>query len=367
MIKISEIIDAFDQYAPFALQENYDNSGLLIGDKNIIVKSALLCIDLIEEVVDEAITRKCDIIISHHPFIFSGIKKINSLTDTGRVIQKLIKNDIAVLAVHTNLDNAFKGVSTKLALKLGIKNISILSPLHDKLSKLIVFVPNEHAERLRSALFQLGAGNIGNYDRCSFNVEGVGTFRAGAGANPFVGTVNELHTEAETRIETLFPSFLSMQVVNTIRKNHPYEEPAFDIFPISNVLTDAGAGVIGEFETPLTEEEFLCHISNTLKIKSLRHTKRIGHNIKKVALCGGSGASYLLNALAVRADAYISADFKYHQFFEAENKILVVDAGHFETEQFTTEIFYDLLIEKFPKFAVHFTETITNPINYYSK
>lgn len=361
---VHSVCKLIEEIAPLALQENYDNAGLLVGSPQMEVNSILLCIDITEEVIDEAIQKKCNLIISHHPLIFGGIKNITGQNEVQRCIIKAIKNDIAIYAAHTNIDNVLQGVNGKIAEKIGLQNISILQPKQNQLCKLVTFVPGEHAAIVRSALFNAGAGHIGNYDSCSYNIEGYGTFRANEDANPYVGKVGEIHSEAEVRIEVILPVYLQHQVVKKLIEAHPYEEPAYDILPLRNAWTQVGAGVVGELTIPQDEKDFLFSLKNIFNIPVIKHTRFLAKKIKRVAVCGGSGSSFLKDAISSQADIFISGDFKYHEFFNAENKILIADIGHYESEQFTKEVFYEIITKKMPTFAIQISSISTNPINY---
>ncbi len=361
---IKEITDHIELQAPLSLQESYDNAGLIIGDKSSEAKGVLICIDITDEVLEEAINKKCNLIISHHPLIFKGIKKINGKNFTEKLIIKAIKNDLAIYAAHTNLDNIIKGVNSIVADKLGLKNITILSPKKDLLKKLVTFCPLSHADNVRQSLFNNGAGNIGNYDNCSFNIEGKGTFRANENANPFVGEINQLHYEEEVRIEIIFYTYQETRIIEALLKSHPYEEVAYDIYSLQNESTNIGSGIIGELENEESIDEFLSKIKDITKAKGIRHSKIIKNKIKKIALCGGSGSFLIHDAIAASADILITGDIKYHDFFEADNKIILADIGHYESEQFTKELIYSLLIKKFPNFAVFISDINTNPIFY---
>jgi len=361
---VSDIIKILEEFAPLSLQENYDNSGLLIGSKNSSITGILLTIDITEDVVNEAIEKKCNFIISHHPLIFKPIKRLTNETETQRCIVKLLKNDIAVYAAHTNFDNVIEGVNAKIADKIGLTNRSVLLPISDKLLKLITYVPKLHAVSVRNAIFEAGAGNIGNYDSCSFAVEGFGTFKANDLAQPFVGDVNKLHIEPEIKLEVILPEYVKSQVINALFKSHPYEEPAYDLIPLQNTSNRLGAGIVGDLENEIDELEFLNNLKEIFNCKTIRHTNLLSKKIKRVALCGGSGSFLLKNAILTGADIFISGDFKYHEFFDAKNQILIADLGHFETEQYTKHIFYELITKKMPTFAVRISETKTNPINY---
>jgi len=361
---VQSICNLIENVAPLALQESYDNAGLLVGSAQMEVSGILLCIDVTEAVIDEAVRKNCNLIISHHPLIFSGLKRLVGQNETQRCVAKAIKNDIAVYSAHTNIDNVLQGVNGKIAQKIGLINTRILQPKRDILLKLITFIPSEHAEKVRTALFEAGAGQIGNYDACSFNLEGFGTFRANEKANPFVGNRAEIHTEAETRIEIIFPEYLKNKVLTALLKTHPYEEPAFDFVPLKNDWKEVGAGVVGELQEAENEQDFLLRLKGVFSLEIIRHTSFLGKKIKRVAICGGAGSSFLNDAMRADADIFISGDFKYHEFFNAENQILIADIGHYESEQFTKEIFYEIITKKLPTFAIQFSEIKTNPINY---
>ncbi len=364
MPKIREITQALEAIAPLSLQESYDNCGLQVGDPNADATGALLCIDVIEETIDEAIAKNCNLIVSHHPLIFSGLKSITGRNYIERTVLKAIKNDIALYAGHTNFDAVPQGVNKIICDKLGLKNQRILAPVSDKLVKLVTFVPYDRAEEVRSAIFDAGAGVIGAYDCCSYNVQGEGTFRAGEGANPYVGKMGEVHREPETRIETIMPAYLSNKVIAAMVKAHPYEEVAYDIYPIKNEWPTAGSGMIGELDEPVDAKIFLKKVKEEFKAGVVRHTHYIGKSIKKVAVCGGSGAFLIRNAKAAGADLFLTGEIKYHDFFMAEDKIVLADIGHFESEQFTTHIFGDIILKNFSKFAVHYSEVNSNPLKY---
>jgi dinuclear metal center YbgI/SA1388 family protein len=363
-MKLSDLCSYLDSAVPLSLQEDYDNSGLQFGQYEKEISSGLLTLDVTESVIDEAIKKGCDIIISHHPVIFNSIKKITGKTTRDRILVKAIKNDIAIYSSHTNLDMLNAGVSRKMAQKLGLHNVKVLRSLKNRLIKLVTFVPVDHLDRVKEAVFNAGAGVIGNYDQCGFSVTGTGSYRAGEGANPFVGERVKIHFEKEVRFETILFSDLKEKVIKALLDTHPYEEVAYDMYQLDNDNIDLGLGCIGILPEPVGENDFLGHISSVFGAYGIRYSRLTGNPIKKVALCGGSGAALLADALSFKADAFVTADIKYHTFFEAENEILLVDCGHFETEKFSTEILYDLINKKFPKFAVLFSETNTNPINY---
>jgi dinuclear metal center YbgI/SA1388 family protein len=362
---LKTILAEIERFAPLAYQESYDNCGLLTGHKEQEVTGAILCLDCIEAVVDEAIQKNCNLIIAHHPIIFSGLKKLNGTNYIERTIIKAIQNNIAIYACHTNLDNVKLGVNKKIADKLGLINQQILSPKKSLLKKLVTFVPATHFEIVRDNLFNAGAGNIGNYDSCSFALEGTGSFRGNENSNPYIGVKGKLSLEKEIRLELIFETVNESQIISALRQNHPYEEVAYDIYQLENTYQNIGSGMVGELKNPLPEIELLEQLKSIFNLKVIKHTALTNKNIKKVALCGGSGSFLLKNAINSQSDIYISSDFKYHEFFDAENKILVADIGHYESEQFTPEIFYEIISNKFPTFASYLTETNTNPVNYF--
>ena len=363
-MNVKSICELIEEVAPLSLQESYDNAGLLVGDSQMEIKSILITIDITEEVMNEAIGKNCNLIVSHHPLIFSSLKRLTGQNEVQRCVAKAIKHDIAIYAAHTNLDNVLAGVSGKMAEKIGLKDIQILHPKQNTLLKLVTYVPQLYSYSIREAIFEAGAGQIGNYDWCSFNAEGTGTFRANEKARPFVGNIDELHSEPEVRIEVILPEYLKYKVLEAMLKVHPYEEPAYDFIPLQNAWNQVGAGVVGELDEAEDELEFLTRIKAIFNNPTIKHTSFLGKKIKRVALCGGSGSSFLPDAIRAKADVYISGDFKYHEFFDAEKRILIADIGHFESEQFTKEIFFEIITKKMPTFAVQISDSKTNPINY---
>ena len=361
---LKELTDYIESFAPLCYQESYDNSGLLIGSSSDITNKAIISLDVTEAVMDEAITEGADLVIAHHPLIFRGIKNINNNTETGRCIIKAIKNGIAVYIAHTNLDNIITGVNNKICNKLGLVNCEILSPVNGQLSKLVTFIPMEYKEKVQEALFSAGAGHIGNYDSCGFTTDGTGSFRGNEASNPFTGSSGKLHFEPETRFETIFPSCLKNKIVKALLESHPYEEVAYDIYQLDNRYQLVGSGMTGELPEETGEEEFLRKAQKVFKQKVIRHSPLIGKKVKRVAVCGGAGSFLIPEAIRSQSTVFLTGDLKYHQFFEAENKIVLADIGHFESEQYTCELFYELIMKKFPNFAVRLTEIDTNPVNY---
>lgn len=363
-MKIKEIVSALDRFAPLPLQDGFDNAGLQIGLTEAEATGALLCLDVTEAVLDEAIALGCNLVISHHPLIFKGYKSITGKDYVERCILKAIRNDMVLYAAHTNLDNAKGGVNYKIAEKIGLKHLQVLEPKRNSLLKLVTFVPTEQAERVRKALFAAGCGNIGGYDSCSYNLKGEGTFRAGENTHPFCGSIGELHREEEVRIETILPSYKKGEVVRALLSAHPYEEPAFDLYPLENEWIQAGAGIVGELETPETELEFLKRIKKIFEVECVKHNRLTGREIQKVALCGGAGAFLIPQAIRSGADIFITGEIKYHDYFGHEDEILLAEIGHYESEQYTKEIFYSIIRDLFPNFALHLSKINTNPIKY---
>ncbi len=361
---LSKITSIIENVAPLQLQESYDNAGLIIGNAKMDINKALICFDVTEEVLDEAISIGANLIISHHPIIFGGIKKLNGKNYVERIVLKAIKNDIALYAAHTNLDNVIAGTNKILAEKLGLKNVKTLSPQSSMLNKLVVFVPKSHKEKVEQAIFDAGAGSIGKYDSCSFQAEGQGTFRAMEGSNPFVGNIGELHHEQEVRIETVFPKHIKGRIISAMLSAHPYEEVAYDIYNLENKIDDIGAGIIGNLENEADELSFLNKLKEITNAQGIKYTNILGNKIKKVALCGGSGAFLINKAKSAGADIYISGDIKYHEFFDADNSMIIADIGHYESEQYTTALLFSIIKEKLPTFAFQISGINTNPINY---
>lgn len=362
-MKIKEVIDALEKFAPLPLQDDFDNAGLQIGLTDAEVTGALLCLDVTEAVVKEAVALGYNLIIAHHPLLFKGLKTITGKNYVERCVMEAIRNEITVYAAHTNLDNAFGGVNFKMAEKIGLKNIQVLEPKDNSLLKLVTYVPEMQADDVRQALFEAGCGHIGNYDACSYNVHGEGTFRAAEGTHPFCGQIGELHTEAEVRIETVLPFYLKRSVEKALLKSHPYEEPAYDFFALQNEWKQAGAGVIGDLEEPMDESDFLRMLKKTFEVGCIKHTQLKGRRIERVALCGGAGA-FLLPKAVGKADVFITGEVRYHDYFYYENDILVAEIGHYESEQYTKEIFNSIIQDLFPTLEVRMSRINTNPINY---
>ncbi|MCK9424110.1 MAG: Nif3-like dinuclear metal center hexameric protein [Bacteroidales bacterium] len=364
-MKIKDVIEYLESVAPLSYQEDYDNAGLITGDPDWELKRTLLCLDLTEAVMAEAVIKGCNLIISHHPFIFKGIKKLTPGTPETNILTKSITTHTAIYAIHTNLDNSLEGLNAFVMKALGISEYRVLRPFTGKLSKLVTFCPVDHAENVRNALFQAGAGHIGNYDQCSFNLQGTGTFRAYGKASPFVGEKNRIHQEPEIRIEVIFQNYLENEIISSLLKSHPYEEVAYDLYPLANSYTKAGAGLIGELAHPMKESGFLDLVKERLQIPYLRHSKLRGSPVRKVALCTGSGSFLIPDASKAGAHIFLTGDLKYHDFFLSSDQLVLADIGHYESEKGVKEWLFAVLIEKFPNFACLISEIDTNPVYYY--
>lgn len=363
-MKIKDITNYLETIAPLPYQESYDNSGLIVGDKEATVKKVLITLDCTEALVDEAIADKCQLIIAHHPIVFGGLKKLNGKTYVERVVIKAIKNNVAIYAIHTNYDNVITGVNAKICERLGLTDCEILLPKKQLLKKLYTFIPLAHYERVSKAIFEAGAGNIGNYSEAGFSVAGSGTFKGNEKSNPAIGKQNVLEKVEEIKFETIFPATIEGKVIAALLAAHPYEEVAYDIVTLDNAFAKVGSGMVGNLKKEVDGLTFLKSVKKSLKTDLIRHTALLQKPIKRVAVCGGAGRFLLNNAIAAGADMFITADFKYHEFFDADNKIVIADVGHYESEQFTCDLLLQHLSEKFPILAARISIVNTNPIKY---
>jgi len=349
-MKIKELTSFLETIAPSSYQESYDNSGLIVGNPNDEINGVLICLDSTESIIDEAIDKKCNVVVAHHPIVFQGLKRFNGKHYVERVVMKAIKNDIAIYAIHTNLDNVYsKGVNAKIAQKLGLINTQILAP-KSGLKKIFTFVPTEYSEKVRAALFAAGAGDLPKFENLSYATVGVGTHNQNGGA--------------QVKLEFTFPSVKQNAIIKALQNSHPYFDVPYDIISIENKNSEVGSGMIGFLKTPTNEKEFLQKIKKQMKAGCVRYTKLRRKKISKVAVCGGSGGFLLKDAIRQGADIFITSDYKYHEFFDADEKIVIADIGHYESEQYTIELLYDIITEKFSNFAAYFTEINTNPVNY---
>lgn len=362
---VKQVTDILEALAPLAYAEDFDNVGLLVGNANIEVTGIIVTLDTLENVVDEAIAKKCNLIVSFHPIIFGGLKKLTGSNYVERVVIKAIQHQIAIYSMHTALDNSNQGVNAKICDVLGIKNNRILLPQKGTIKKLTTYVPKKDADKLKEKLFEVGAGAIGNYSNCSFTIDGMGSFKPGANTNPTLGTIAQIHFEEETQINITFEKSIERLLIATLRKNHPYEEVAFEIVTLENSNQNIGMGMIGELENEMDEAEFLTFIKAKMNASCIRHSNLLGKKIKKVAVLGGSGSFAISAAKQANADVFITADLKYHQFYEAEGKLILADIGHYETEQFTKNLLVDYLTKKIPNFAIRLSDSKTNPIKYF--
>ncbi len=361
---VQDVINHLEELAPLAYAEDFDNVGLLVGNRNTKITGVLVTLDTLEAVVDEAIEANCNLIVSFHPIIFKGLKKLTGKNYVERVVMKAIKHDIAIFSIHTALDNALQGVNDMICNQLELTNKRILIPQSETIKKLTTYVPKNEAEQLRTALFKVGAGGIGNYSDCSFNVEGFGTFKGNQDSNPTKGQKGETHTEEETKITVTYAKHLESQVLETLFKTHSYEEVAYELTTLENKNQNIGMGMIGEFADPMDESSFLNHIKTRMNTECIRHSSFLNKKIKKVAVLGGSGSFAIQAAKTNGAEAFVTADLKYHDFFTAENSILLADIGHYESEQFTKSLLVAYLTKKITNFAIILSNTNTNPVKY---
>ena len=365
MTLVRDIVRCLEQFAPPVYQESYDNAGLLVGNGSQSVTGILLTLDTTEAVVAEAQAKHCNLIVSHHPIVFKGLKRLNGNNYVERTVMQAIKNDIALYAAHTNLDAVASGVNAKIASKIGLQHTRILAPKPQTLSQLVSFVPVENTEAVLEALYAAGAGNVGKYSGCSFRVTGTGTFTPGSQANPYLGEIHRPESATENRIELIFPTFLKHVILTALRSSHPYEEVAYYLTDLQNENKEVGFGLLGELPQALSPEDFLSLLKLKMNLTCIRHTSFVKDKVQRVAVCGGSGSFLLKDAIRNKADVFVSADFKYHEFFDAENHLIIADIGHYESEVFTKELFFEILSDKFTNIALVLSETMTNPIRYY--
>lgn len=361
---VKEVTDILEELAPLAQAEGFDNVGLLVGNSNKKVTGILVTLDTLENVVDEAIEHQCNLIVSFHPIIFKGLKRITGSNYVERVVLKAIQNDIAIYSMHTALDNSLNGVNAKICEVLGVTNAKILISQKGSIKKLTTYVPKADAQKLKDALFAAGAGNIGNYSNCSFTVDGTGSYMGGENSNPSKGEIGKLLLEKETQINVTLSAHNERNILQALFQNHPYEEVAYEVFSLDNKDQNTGMGMIGELKEPMNESDFLSFVKQKMNVSVVKHSRLLGKKVKKVAVLGGSGAFAISAAKASGADVFVTSDLKYHQFFEAEDEMVIADIGHYESEQFTKNLLVDYLTEKIPSFAIRLSESNTNPIKY---
>ncbi|MEP5339900.1 MAG: Nif3-like dinuclear metal center hexameric protein [Algibacter sp.] len=362
---VQDVINHLEELAPLAYAEDFDNVGLLVGDKNSNVTSVLVTLDTLETVIDEAIAENCNLIVSFHPIIFKGLKKLTGNSYVERVVMKAIKHDIAIYSMHTALDNALQGVNDMICNQLELINKRILIPQSETIKKLTTYVPKAEAEQLRTALFNVGAGSLGNYDDCSFNVEGVGTFNGNEESSPIKGKKGALHFEEETKITITYAKHIESKVLKALFETHSYEEVAYEIITIENKNQNIGMGMVGELNTPMEVKTFLKYLKTKMNTELIRHSALLDKPIKKIAILGGSGSFAIQAAKRADADVFITADLKYHDFFAAEKSIVLADIGHYESEQFTKNLLVAYLTKKISNFAIVLSKTNTNPVKYF--
>lgn len=362
--RIQDVISFLEQLAPTAYQESYDNATLICGNRITEVSGILCTLDCTEEVVEEAIALGANLIVAHHPIVFKGIKSLTGKNYVERTLIKAIKNDIAIYAIHTNLDHVAHGVNKKISDRLGLLRTKVLQPKKQLLSKLEFFVPSKDKDRVLDAIFGAGAGQIGEYKDCSFQLEGTGTYTPSDKANPHLGQRGVPHREPETRIEVILPSYLSSKIIQVMRKNHPYEEVAYYLTPLDNENQEVGAGMIGELTHAMTGDEFLAHLKSSMNLTLIKHTQLIQKPIQKVAVCGGAGIFLLNDAKKAGAEVFVTSDIKYHEFFDAEGQLILCDIGHYESEIFTKDLIAEFLSQNFPNIALYLSKVVTNPTSY---
>jgi dinuclear metal center YbgI/SA1388 family protein len=365
MTKIKDITNFLHGIAPARLQEDYDNAGLIVGENDTEVTGILISLDCTEAIIDEAIALGCNMVVAHHPIVFRGMKRFNNASYIERTIIKAIKNDIAIFAIHTNLDNVSHGVNHKICEKIGLKHTTILAPKSQMLKKITTYVPSDFVDKVADAMHEAGAGHIGKYKDCSFRVEGLGTFTPTEGSKPFIGLHGHKSIENEVRIEMIFPSYVQNNVVKAMKTAHPYEEVAYYLHTLDNDNQEIGAGMVGMLEEAMSTIDFLAMLKRNMELNVIKHTKILKEKVQKIAVCGGSGSFLTRNAISSGADVYISADYKYHEYFDADGQIMIVDIGHYESEKYTIDLLFDLISNNFRNFALHCTKNSTNPINYY--
>jgi dinuclear metal center YbgI/SA1388 family protein len=361
---IRDVVSYLEAWAPPSYQESYDNAQLIVGDPNQEVRGILCALDATEEVVNEAVALGCNLIVAHHPIVFKGLKSLTGKDYVERTVLRAIREDVAIYAIHTNLDHVSTGVNSKIAQKLGLKNGRILAPKQDMLSKLVTFVPVNETATVLNALYQAGGGQIGAYQNCSFRINGTGTFIPTGAANPTIGTLGKVEEVSEDRIEIIFPSHRQGTIIHALRQAHPYEEVAYYLHRLENQHQEVGAGMVGELDEPTEEAAFLSFLKQRMNLSVIRHTKLLDRPIRRVAVCGGAGIFLLDKAKRSGADIFVTADVKYHEFFDADNQIIIADIGHYESEIFTKELIKDKLSEKFTNIALYLTNVVTNPISY---
>lgn len=363
-IKVRHLLAFLEEWAPFSYQESYDNSGLITGDPDQVISAILVSLDCSEAVVEEAVKKQCNVIVAHHPILFRPLKSLTGKNYVERTLLAAIRNNISLVAIHTNLDNVHTGVNRRIGERLGLQNMSILAPVKGKLSKLVTFVPEQHQGVLLDALYDAGAGKIGNYDRCSFRSSGTGMYRPGEAANPWLGKQGKTEEAEEVRIEVILPQHLEQHILRALKKSHPYEEVAYFLTALSNANQEVGAGMVGDLLTPMPTLEFIKSLKNSMLCSAIRHTEISHPLVSRIAVCGGAGSFLLDAAVKSGAQVFVSSDFKYHEFFDADGRITIADIGHFESEQFTRDLLVEILGKKFTTFASLFSETVTNPIRY---
>ena len=362
---ISEFIRQLSTKIRFSYAEDFDNVGLLCGRPEQELRGVLVCHDALESVVQEAIEKGCNCIVAFHPIIFSGLKSITGKSYVERAVMLALENKIAIIAVHTAWDNDFYGVNHGIAKALGLRHLQVLIPKKDALSQLRFFVPVEAAEQVRSAIFATGAGTIGQYADCSFNIHGTGTFLPLEKASPAYGEVGTWEQVSEMEVQILVENWQLPAAIQAMKDAHPYEEVAYYVTSLRNENHHAGLGQFGLLDEEMSAQEFLSECRAVFDVPVIRTSSHFTGRIRKVAVLGGSGASGISAAKKLGCDAYVSSDFKYHDFFQGDENFLLADVGHFESERFVSQQLADVISNILPTFAVLKSETKTNPVNYF--
>lgn len=364
-MKIKDILPILEEMAPLGTAEDFDNVGLLVGDAQWEATGILVCHDALEEVIQEAVDNNCNLVVCFHPILFSGLKKITGKNYVERAVIKAIKNDVAIYAMHTALDNDPNGVNKIFCNALGLEDTQILVPKENAIKKITTYTTPENAPILRTALFEAGAGSIGNYDQCSYSSVGTGTYRGNEHSNPVIGEKHQLHTAEEIKIELTYPKHREAAIMTALFKNHVYEEVAYELTALTNKNQNMGLGMIGTLKNELDETAFLQLVKDKMDCGGIRHSGLLNKKIKRVAVLGGSGSYAIKHAINSGADAYLTADLKYHQFYEAEKKLLLCDIGHFESERYTKNYIFDYITKKLRNFAIILSQENTNPVKYF--
>ncbi len=362
-IKCSELMKFMEEFAPVNLAEDYDNVGLLIGSRNQEIKKVLVCLDVTTKVVEEAVEKKVNLIVSHHPIIFKGLKRIVEEDPKGRLLYKLIRNGIGVYSAHTNMDFTHGGINDTLANLLGLSNIRNLKKhKEDRFFKIVVFVPEQNTDTVREAMCSAGAGWVGDYSDCTFMVKGTGTFKPLEGTNPYIGSKGNLEKVEEYRLETIVPQKKLKKVVNAMIEAHPYEEVAYDVYPMELSLKEYGFGKVGSLVETQKLDKFISTVKEKLNVKSVRVIGSVKKEIRNVAVFCGSFDTDVINSMN-GVDVLVTGDMKYHDALDAaEMGLCIIDAGHYSTERIMVPRLAWILSQRFASVDIETSILEENPI-----